>query len=87
MTGSREHAPGDDIVTTSLTDPSGGGQAMKIDFRVNSTGPKPIINDLGVAGVWLVPAQRDDFGGFLSQNKGNIGALTDHLNQVAQNYH
>jgi len=87
VTGSREHAPGDDVVMTTLTDPSSKGQALEVDFRVNSTGAKPVINDLAVAGVWLALAQRDDFGGFLSQHKGNVAALTGHLNQVALNYH
>jgi phospholipid transport system substrate-binding protein len=86
VTGSREHAPGDVIVSTSLADPARPGQPMAIDFRVNLNGPKPVLTDIGVAGVWLVPAQRADFGGFLSQHKGDVAALTAHLTQVAQNY-
>jgi phospholipid transport system substrate-binding protein len=85
VTGSRERAPGDFIVTTSLADP--GGQPLGIDFRVSTTGPAPAIIDIGVSGVWLVPAQRDDFVSYLSQHNGDVGALARHLDEVAQTYH
>src|SRR6266702_783833 len=51
------------------------------DFVVttNTVGAKPVLVDLGVAGVWLGLAQRDQFLAVLAQNNGDIKALTAHL--------
>ena len=54
-----------------------------VDFRVRTDGAKPVLVDLGVAGVWLALAQRDEFLSVLAQNNGDIKALTAHL-QAAQ---
>ena len=35
--------------------------------------------DIGVAGVWLALAQRDEFLSVIAQNNGDIKALTAHL--------
>jgi phospholipid transport system substrate-binding protein len=86
VTGSRERAPGDYIVATGLADPAQGSKPLEIDFRVSTTGPATAIIDIGVAGVWLVPAQRDDFTSFLGQHNGDVGALSRHLDEVAQTY-
>jgi phospholipid transport system substrate-binding protein len=86
VASSRERAPGDYIVATSLADPAQGSQKLEIDFRVSTTGPATAIIDIGVAGVWLVPAQRDDFTSFLGQHNGDVGALSRHLNEVAQSF-
>ena len=47
---------------------------------------EPEITDLGVAGVWLAIAERDQFGAFLSKNHGDINALVAHLHEVANGY-
>ena len=52
---------------------------LEIDFRVRTDGAKPVLVDLGVAGVWLALAQRDQFLAVLAQNNGDIKALTAHL--------
>ena len=77
MTASRERAPGDFIVSTNLV---GANTApMEVEFRVRTDGAKPVLVDLGVAGVWLALAQRDEFLSVLGQNNGDIKALSAHL--------
>jgi ABC-type transporter MlaC component len=78
---SRERAPGDYIVNT---DSVGGGQPMQIDFRVRTDGPKPMLVDFAVEGVWLSLAERDQFISVLAQNNGDIKALTAHLRALEQ---
>ena len=74
---SRERAPGDYVVTTNLT---GNGMApVEVDFRVMTNGAKPLLMDIGVAGIWLAPAQQAEFLAVLAQNNGDIKALSAHL--------
>lgn len=86
VTGSRANAPGDTTVHTRLVDPN-GGQPLVVDFRVRTDGPKPLVIDIGVAGIWLALTQHDDFAAFLSRNPGGVDALTAHLIEVAKTYH
>lgn len=81
---SRERAPNDYVVRTMIT----GSKAapMEIDFRVRTDGEKPVLVDMGVAGIWLALAQRDQFTAVLGQNNGDIKALTAHLNQAKSLY-
>ena len=74
---SRERAPQDFVVRTSMV--GGSNAPMEIDFRVRTDGAKPVLVDLSVAGVWLALAQRDQFQSVLTQNNGDIKALTAHL--------
>jgi ABC-type transporter MlaC component len=41
---------------------------------------------MGVAGIWLSLAQRDQFVAVLGQNNGDIKALIAHLNQAKRLY-
>ena len=82
VTSSRERAPGDFVVATNMVGP--GAAPMEIDFRVRTDGAKPLLVDVGVAGIWLAPAQRDEFLAVLSQNNGDIKALTTHLRAQQQ---
>jgi phospholipid transport system substrate-binding protein len=75
--GSRERAPGDFIVSTMLA--GNTAAPMPVDFRVRTDGAKPVLVDLAVAGVWLAPAQRDQFLAVLAQNNGDIKVLSAHL--------
>ena len=77
MTSSRERAPGDFVVTTNMT--GANSAPIAIDFRVRTDGTKPVLVDLGVAGIWLALAQRDEFTSVIAQNDGDIKALTAHL--------
>ncbi|HSS13694.1 MAG TPA: ABC transporter substrate-binding protein [Rhizomicrobium sp.] len=77
VTSSRERAPGDFVVTTNMV--GQGSAPMEIDFRIRTDGAKPLLLDVGVAGVWLALAQRDEFLAVLAQNNGDIKALTAHL--------
>jgi phospholipid transport system substrate-binding protein len=79
---SHERAPQDFIVRTNMS--GAGSSGIEIDFRVRTDGAKPVLVDLSVAGVWLALAQRDQFQSVLSQNNGDIKALTAHL-QTARN--
>jgi phospholipid transport system substrate-binding protein len=86
--GSSEHAPNDFIVVTNMIDPNdhGGQPPLEVDFRVRTDTGKPEITDLGVAGVWLAIAERDQFGAILSKNHGDINALVAHLHEVTNGY-
>jgi phospholipid transport system substrate-binding protein len=77
VTSSRERAPGDFVVATNMT--GSGSTPLQIDFRVRTDGAKPLLLDIGVAGVWLALAQRDEFLSVLAQNNGDIKVLAAHL--------
>jgi phospholipid transport system substrate-binding protein len=77
VTASRERAPGDFVVAADMG--AAGGAPLQIDFRVRTDGDKPLLVDIGVAGVWLALAQRDEFQSFVAQNNGDIKTLTAHL--------
>jgi phospholipid transport system substrate-binding protein len=86
VTGSRANGPGDTIVRTTMVDPNGSGP-LAVDFRVRTDGPKPLVIDIGISGVWLALTQHDDFAAFLARNNGDVDALTAHLLDVARTYH
>ena len=81
---SRERAPQDFVVATQMT----GADAvpMEIDFRVRTDGAKPVLVDLGVTGMWLALAQREQFGAVLASNNGDVKALVAHLRQTENLY-
>jgi phospholipid transport system substrate-binding protein len=83
--GSTQHAPGDFIVVTNMVDKS-GQPPLEIDFRVRTDGPKPVITDFSVLGVWLAIAEQADFTGVLAKNGGSIPGLIQHLNSTAAQY-
>jgi phospholipid transport system substrate-binding protein len=85
VTGSHANAPGDTTVHTRLVDPN-GGQPLVVDFRVRTDGARPVVIDIGVAGIWLALTQHDDFAAFLARNHGDVDALTAHLLDVAKTY-
>ncbi|MBV9550326.1 MAG: ABC transporter substrate-binding protein [Alphaproteobacteria bacterium] len=85
VTGSRANGPGDTIVHTHLIDPN-GGPPLTVDFRVRTDGERPLVIDIGIAGVWLALTQHDDFAAFLARNNGDVDALTAHLLDVAKTY-
>ena len=82
-----ERSPDDFIVATAMTDPGSSSEApSEIDFRVRTDGPSPVIVDIGVAGVWLAPAEQADFVSVLDHNGGDIAGLIAHLNATAAKY-
>jgi phospholipid transport system substrate-binding protein len=81
VTGSRQNAPGDIVVRTELND---GATVLGVDFRVRTDGAKPVVIDIGIAGVWLALTQRDDFAAFLARNHGDVAALTNYLDEKAK---
>lgn len=84
VVSSRERAPQDFVVTTEMTGTD--ATPMQIDFRVRTDGAKPVLVDLGVEGVWLALAQRDQFTAVLAQNNGDVKALNAHLRQTENLY-
>ena len=53
-------------------------------MHTTSNRTKPSLVDLGVAGVWLGLAQRDQFTSVLAQNNGDINALLNMMRQKVQ---
>ncbi|MEJ0026555.1 MAG: ABC transporter substrate-binding protein [Rhizomicrobium sp.] len=86
VTGSRVNGPADDIVTTLLVDPKEqSGRPLEVDFRVRSDIGKPVIVDFSVAGIWLAPAEHDEFVAFLGRNGGGVPALSAYMDQLRAN--
>jgi phospholipid transport system substrate-binding protein len=85
---STQRAATDYIVTTQMIDPAAkSGQApLEVDFRVRTDGPRPVVVDVSVAGVWVSIEERDQFVGFLGQNNGNVKLLIAHLSELAKQF-
>jgi phospholipid transport system substrate-binding protein len=81
---SRERAADDYVVRTMIT--GNNAVPMEIDFRVRTDGAKPVLVDMGLAGIWLALAQRDQFIAVLGQSNGDIKALIAHLDRAQQLY-
>ena len=80
-------APGDFIVTTQMVSPADrSGQPLEVDFRVRTDGPRPVVVDVSVAGIWLAIEERDQFTSFLGQNNGDIKLLVRHLSDLAKQF-
>lgn len=88
VTGSSQRAPDDFIVTTVMVDPNdrSGQRPLEVDFRVRTDSGKPELTDFSVLGIWLALSQRDQFGAFLAQNKGDVKALIANLQRTAAQY-
>ena len=87
VVNSQERAPGDFIITTQMVSPADrSGQPLEVDFRVRTDGPKPVVVDMSVAGIWLAIEERDQFTSFLGQNNADIKLLIRHLNDLAKQY-
>lgn len=84
VVSSRERAPQDFVVTTEMT--GADAVTMPIEFRVRTDGAKPVLVDIGLAGVWLALAQRDQFNAVLAENNGDVKALASHLRQAENLY-
>lgn len=81
---SRERAPNDFVVRTSVT--GGNSMPLQVDFRVRTDGAKPVLVDMAVADLWLALAQRDQFTGVLAQSNGDLKALSAHLRDRTKLY-
>ncbi len=87
VVNSQERAPGDFIVTTQMVSPADrSGQPLEVDFRVRTDGPRPVVVDVSVAGIWLAIEERDQFTSFLGQNNGDIKLLVRHLSDLAKQF-
>ena len=86
VTGSTQRARTDTIVSTQLIDPAKSGPPLEVSFRVRSDGPRPVVTDVSVEGVWLSLQQRDQFVAFLGQNNGNVKLLITHLSELSKQF-
>jgi len=87
VTGSSEVSAGDNVVQTILVDSTGksnGQEPIEVDFRVIQDNGHFVVIDVSIAGVWLGQEEREQFSSFLQQNNNNLPALTQHLQQLAQ---
>jgi phospholipid transport system substrate-binding protein len=85
-------APGssstNEVVRTVLVDPNDrtGQPPPEVDFRVYFDRGSPTVLDFSYGGIWLAETERNDFGGFLGQNGGDIHALVNHLGDLARQF-
>lgn len=87
VTSSTLRAPTDYIVATRLIDPAKSSQQpLEVSFRVRTDGPRPVVIDVSVEGVWLSLQQRDQTVAFLGQNNGNVRLLVTHLSELAKQF-
>jgi phospholipid transport system substrate-binding protein len=88
VTNSTLRAPTDYIVATQMIDPAdhSGQEPLEVDFRVRTDGPRPVVVDVSVAGVWISIEERDQFVAFLGQNNGNVRLLISHLSELARQF-
>jgi phospholipid transport system substrate-binding protein len=88
VTNSTLRAPTDYIVATQMIDPAdrSGREPLEVDFRVRTDGPRPVVVDVSVAGVWISIEERDQFVAFLGQNNGNVRLLISHLSELARQF-
>jgi phospholipid transport system substrate-binding protein len=88
VTGCKERAPDDFIVTTVMVDSSdhGGQPSLEVDFRVRTNTGRPELTDFSVGGVWLALEERDQFCAWMAHNHSDIQALVAHLDAVADSY-
>jgi phospholipid transport system substrate-binding protein len=88
VTNTTQRSATDYIVTTQMIDPAdrSGRPPLEVDFRVRTDGPRPVVVDVSVAGVWISLEQRDQFVAFLGQNNGNVKLLISHLAELAKQF-
>jgi phospholipid transport system substrate-binding protein len=89
VTGCKERAPDDFIVTTVMVDPTdhSGRRPLEVDFRVRTDTGRPELTDFSVGGVWLALEERDQFCAWMAHNHADMQALVAHLDAVADSYH
>jgi len=83
VTGSIDNRQGDVTVNMVVVDPS-ARSPLRVAFRLLGGNGNYRFVDIQVEGIWLSLDQRDQFGAILSQNRGNVAALIEHLHRQAQ---
>lgn len=79
VTGSNSLSPDETIVRTVMIDPKKPSKPLEVNFRVVNQGPRMVLVDFSVEGVWIRELERSDFTSYLGQNGGNIALLTQNL--------
>jgi phospholipid transport system substrate-binding protein len=82
ITGSRKVDDQDTVVTTAISQPS-GGQQYHVEWRVRKTGDKYQLIDIVAEGVSLVVTQRSDVNNIVSQ-QGIDGLLAEMRRRLSQ---
>ena len=73
-------------IISSKVVPDGGGQEIKIDWRIYTKNPeKPLIRDLIVEGLSLARTQKEEFASILSSNNNDIKILITKLEEFLKN--
>lgn len=85
VAGSTALSADDTVVTTHMIDPNdhSGQPPVEVDFRIRTNTGRPVLIDVGAAGIWLSLSQRDMVVSVLGNN-GDIAALCAQLRQKAE---
>ena len=85
VTGSYALGSDETVVKTVMVDPKKpSGKPLEVDFRVVTQGPRMVVVDFSVEGVWIRELERNDFTSYLGQNGGNLALLTQNLRKKTQ---
>ena len=86
VTGSYPLGNDETVVKTVMIDPKKpSGKPLEVNFRVMNQGPRMVVVDFSVEGVWIRELERSDFTSFLGQNNGNVALLTQNLRKKTSN--
>ena len=75
----RANDDGSTVVNSTIQQPN--GDIIRLDWRVEDQGGKPMITDLLVEGVSLRTTHRSDFASAIQSNGGTVKGLLDALRQ------
>jgi len=84
VTGSVTRSPGDYVVRSEVT---GGpdGRTYDVNWRVLESDGELQVLDAQVFGVWLAQTQREQILSIIGNNRGQVSAATEALNDRLQN--
>ncbi len=71
-----------DTIVNSIIIPKGGGEKVRVDWRVRKNGSRYRVVDVIVEGVSMSVTQRSDFSAAIQQGGGNVSALLKHLREM-----
>lgn len=71
-----------DTIVNSVIIPKGGGEKVRVDWRVRKSGSRYRVVDVIVEGVSMSVTQRSDFAAAIQQGGGDVSALLKHLREM-----
>ena len=72
---------GQDVMVESWIE--GGGEPIRVDWRVRQTGAGPRIVDVVIAGVSMLLTQRSEFGAVIERSGGVAGLISNLRQRLA----